>query len=55
MMTRLLGVILALALTSCYEPRDVDDVASMYLTLELSMARHDPAHVDAYFGPDVIM
>ena len=54
MMTRLLGVILALALTSCYEPMDVDDVASMYLTLELSMARHDPAHVDAYFGPDDI-
>jgi hypothetical protein len=53
-MTRLLVAILALALTSCYEPMDVDDAASMYLMLELSMARHDPAHVDAYFGPDEI-
>jgi hypothetical protein len=53
-MTRLLVAILALALTSCYEPMDVDDAASMYLMLELSMTRHDPAHVDAYFGPDEI-
>jgi hypothetical protein len=53
-MTRLLVVILALALTSCYEPMDVDEVAEMYLLLELSMARHDPAHVDAYFGPGEI-
>jgi hypothetical protein len=53
-MTRLLVAILALALTSCYEPVDVDEIAEMYVATELMMARHDPAHVDAYFGPDEV-
>ena len=53
-MTRLLIAILALALTSCYEPMDVDEIAEMYVATELMMARHDPAHVDAYFGPDEV-
>lgn len=30
---------------------DLDAVAAEYLFLELSMALHDGAHVDAYFGP----
>ena len=29
----------------------VDELAREYLLLELGMGRHDPAHVDAYFGP----
>ena len=33
---------------------DLDILAAEYLMLELSMARHDGAHVDAYFGPDQI-
>ena len=31
---------------------DLDELARSYLFLELSMGLHDPAHVDAYFGPD---
>lgn len=30
---------------------DMAELATEYLFLELSMARHDNAHVDAYFGP----
>ncbi|MEM9388164.1 MAG: hypothetical protein AAGA68_24130 [Pseudomonadota bacterium] len=30
---------------------DVDVLAREYVSLELAMGRHDPAHVDAYFGP----
>lgn len=33
---------------------DMDHVAHEYLFLELSMALHDEAHVDAYFGPEDI-
>jgi hypothetical protein len=33
---------------------DLDILAAEYLMLELSMGRHDGAHVDAYFGPDKI-
>jgi hypothetical protein len=33
-------------------PVDLDELARSYLFLELSMGQHDPAHVDAYFGPD---
>ncbi|MEO0422512.1 MAG: hypothetical protein AAF184_09275 [Pseudomonadota bacterium] len=31
---------------------DVDVLAREYVSLELAMGRHDPAHVDAYFGPE---
>ncbi|MCG8371173.1 MAG: hypothetical protein MJA32_11745 [Proteobacteria bacterium] len=31
---------------------DIDELAEEYLFLELSMGRHDTAHVDAYFGPE---
>ena len=48
-------VSLALFLSACTdrapEP-DVDALANEYLILELSMALHDNAHVDAYFGPE---
>ena len=30
----------------------MEKVVNEYLLLELSMGRHDPAHVDAYFGPE---
>jgi hypothetical protein len=33
---------------------DLDTLAAEYLFLELSMALHDGAHVDAYFGPQEI-
>lgn len=33
---------------------DLDALATEYLLLELSMGRHDSAHVDAYFGPESI-
>ena len=32
----------------------LDDLAREYLFLELAMGQHDPAHVDAYFGPESI-
>jgi len=32
----------------------LDSLARDYLYLELSMVKHDPAHVDAYFGPEEI-
>lgn len=32
-------------------PTSMSELADEYLLLELSMARHDNAHVDAYFGP----
>lgn len=57
---RLPGPTLLLLLAACgggggtgsaAEP-DVDVLAREYVLLELSMGRHDPAHVDAYFGPD---
>lgn len=33
---------------------NIDELARDYLFLELSMGRHDSAHVDAYFGPEEI-
>ena len=53
-MNRLLVPLFAL-LVSCAAPEDVvdmDAIARDYLFLELSMGRHDAAHVDAYFGPE---
>lgn len=47
-------------LAACSEQHDeaadvnIDDLASDYLFLELAMAQHDAAHVDAYFGPETI-
>ena len=54
-----LWIVLAIALLAACggtgdpesEPRDVDDIARDYVVLELAMGAHDPAHVDAYFGP----
>ncbi len=52
-MKKSLGVIVTfLLLPACAAPApDLDELAREYLFLELSMGRHDPAHVDAYFGP----
>ena len=56
-------VLLALAVSACgndpapsyTDPAPpLDELASEYLFLELSMGLHDPAHVDAYFGPEEI-
>jgi len=33
---------------------ELDGVAERYVVLELAMGRHDPAHVDAYFGPETL-
>ncbi|MDH3548738.1 MAG: hypothetical protein OEQ16_05270 [Gammaproteobacteria bacterium] len=53
-MTKLIPVLLLL-LTACTPaPPDMDELAREYLYLELSMGLHDPAHVDAYFGPEEI-
>ena len=35
-------------------PMTIDEVAAEYLLLELSIGQHDAAHVDAYFGPDIL-
>jgi hypothetical protein len=44
-----------LLLTACTPAApDMDELAREYLYLELSMGLHDPAHVDAYFGPEEI-
>jgi hypothetical protein len=53
-MNRLLPLLVAtVAVGACSKPGpDVDALAREYLFLELSMAQHDPAHVDAYFGPE---
>lgn len=53
-------ILVLLVLTGCNLQTGEDAVASIdelveeYLFLELSMALHDPAHVDAYFGPEGI-
>lgn len=51
-MNRLLPLALLLALSACSQSEpDLHELAQEYLFLELSMGLHDPAHVDAYFGP----
>jgi hypothetical protein len=48
-------LIVVLALCACTKPGPgIDEMAREYLFLELSMAEHDPAHVDAYFGPEAL-
>jgi hypothetical protein len=32
----------------------LDQLAQDYVVLELAMAEHDPAHVDAYYGPEAL-
>jgi hypothetical protein len=52
--TRVVILAIALSLAACSAPTpepDLDELARKYLFLELSMALHDEAHVDAYFGP----
>jgi hypothetical protein len=62
MINRLLPFLLCCLLSACSQPADspadaavsIDQLASEYLFLELSMSWHDNAHVDAYFGPEEI-
>ncbi len=66
MRIRWIACLAAMPLTACQPADDtgspsgagtehgVDAGAREYLFLELAMGRHDPAHVDAYFGPDDI-
>ena len=34
------------------DPADLDPIARRYVVLSLQMGHHDPAYVDAYYGPD---
>ena len=53
MTNKLLPLLLVLCACSAPTPGpNVDELAQEYLFLELSMALHDEAHVDAYFGPE---
>ena len=48
-----IALLCALALGGCGSAApDMDEIASEYLYLELSMGLHDGGHVDAYFGPE---
>ena len=47
----LTGAMLAACGADRPDGADVDRLAREYLLIELSMGLHDPAHVDAYFGP----
>lgn len=54
---RSLAVILAVVAVACArpappDPTALDPVATRYVVLALSMGHHDPAYVDAYYGPD---
>lgn len=59
---RIAWLIAIITLAACSGPHDetemvdlnIDEFASDYLFLELAMAQHDAAHVDAYFGPESI-
>ncbi|MEM1145567.1 MAG: hypothetical protein AAGI88_23590 [Pseudomonadota bacterium] len=52
LLTAMLMLLGAAKLSAEAEPRSVDAIAREYVLLELAMGEHDPAHVDAYFGPD---
>ena len=42
------------ALFSSVQAAEMEPLAEEYLLLELSLGQHDPAQVDAYFGPDTL-
>ncbi len=50
------GVVAFVTLAACAPAAparpDLDTIATRYVVLALSMGRHDPAYVDAYYGPD---
>ena len=51
MTNKLFVLLCALVLAACGPAApDMDELASEYLYLELSMGLHDSGHVDAYFG-----
>jgi hypothetical protein len=41
-------------LVSSAQAAEMEPLAEEYLLLELSLGQHDPAQVDAYFGPDAL-
>ena len=40
---------------SAPDPARLDSVARRYVVLALGLGKHDPAYVDAYYGPDSLM
>ncbi|NIV19213.1 MAG: hypothetical protein GWN54_00815, partial [Gammaproteobacteria bacterium] len=50
-MPRTIAACLLVFFTAGAVADDLDVMAARYLVLELSLGRHDPAQVDAYFGP----
>ncbi len=44
--------LLLAACTSTPDPAALDPIATRYVVLALEMGHHDPAYVDAYYGPD---
>lgn len=54
MRTPLVAVLLAVAACNAAspDPATLDAVARRYVVLSLQMGQHDPAYVDAYYGPD---
>lgn len=56
MRTSTRGVVAVIALAACAPAAptapNLDAIATRYVVLALSMGHHDPAYVDAYYGPD---
>ena len=46
----LLGVVIYLA----KRPVDLDAAARRFVILGIALGKHDPAYVDAYYGPDTL-
>lgn len=51
---RCAAVLLASLLPFGAQAQSLDQLAQDYVVLELAMAVHDPAHVDAYYGPEAL-
>jgi hypothetical protein len=51
-MKRILLIFIACLICATALADEMEPLVNEYMLLELSLARHDPAQVDAYFGPD---
>lgn len=52
---KILFILAALFTFTCgAQAAEMESLAEEYLLLELSLGQHDPAQVDAYFGPDAL-
>lgn len=49
---RAASMLVVLACGTPPDPAVLDEVATRYVVLSLQMGHHDPAYVDAYYGPD---